>query len=234
MVTRFHLRPRVNGSHKKRYIARVLSTGEVERTAAQADTILVIAQYFRVVANVIGPWNIRIYFAHATSEPRSTTVPSIQKGGKQLTFTSAVRPPHDARAEAVRPIRLVSTGTVIRIRPATQARQLPALDPVEPGIKRDLVRDKHALKRAPARVPRGVKLRAAHVVVLVAARRILDLQHGGAGRVRGRARARAPGRGRVWEGVGDKGEVGPAVLDAALGEAPVGADKGLCGGIGLG
>ena len=55
-----------------------------------------------------------------------------------------------------------------------------------------------------------------------------DLQHGDR-RVGG-----APGCGRVWEGVGDKGEVGPAVLDAALGEAPIRIDKGLCGGIGLG
>ena len=35
-------------------------------------------------------------------------------------------------------------------------------------------------------------------------------------------------------GVDNKCEVGPAVLDAALGEASVGIDKGLCGGIGLG
>ena len=88
---------------------------------------------------------------------------------------------------------------------------------------------KHALKRAPARVPHGVELRTTDVVVLETARQVLDLQHGGGRVVEGGGVAATAGCGRVREGVGDEGEVGPAVLYAALGETPFGTDKGLCG-----
>jgi hypothetical protein len=62
MLTRFHLRPQVNGSHEKKNIAHVLSAGKVERATAQADTELVIAQYLLVAADAINSWNICIYF----------------------------------------------------------------------------------------------------------------------------------------------------------------------------
>ena len=66
MVTRFHLRPQVNGSHGKKNIVRV-STGKAERATAQADTGLVIAQYLLVAADAINSWNICIYFENIRS-----------------------------------------------------------------------------------------------------------------------------------------------------------------------
>lgn len=84
----------------------------------------------------------------------------------------------------------------------------------------------HGLKRASARVPHGLKLRATDVVVLVTVRRVLDLQHVG-GRVGG-----AHGGGAFGKGSLTKARLGPPFYMAALGEVPFGIDNGLYGGMG--
>jgi hypothetical protein len=157
-----------------------------------------------------------------------TTIPTTRKENK-LTLPCTIRPPHEARTEAVRPICLIATGAVDRIGSPTQARQLPAFDPVEFRIKRDLVRDQHALESTPARVPHGIKLRPAVVGVLIAAGRILYLQYG-AGRTTRAAGGSARGR-RIWERIVDEDEIGSAALDATLRKAPVGFNERLCIGI---
>jgi hypothetical protein len=150
----------------------------------------------------------------------------LYKTEDQLTFPSAICSPHEARTEAVRPIRLFATRAVIWVGPAANARQLSALDPVKSRVKRDFIRDQHALERfsARARVPHCVHLRSTGIVVLEAACRILHPQHG-------TRRGVAAGDWRIWEWISNKDEVGCTVLDAAFREIPIGSDERLGTGI---
>jgi hypothetical protein len=148
----------------------------------------------------------------------------LYKTEDQLTFPGAICSPHEARTEAVRPVRLFATRTVIRIRPAAKARQLSALDPIESRVKRDFIRDQHALERTSVRVPHCVHLRSTGIVALEAACRILHPQHG-------TRRGVAAGGWRIWEWISNKDEIGCTVLDAAFGEIPIGSDERLGTGI---